>query len=284
MKTVVFQGMPGAYSEQAIKKFFTKSYKTIPKKDFRSAFIAVEKGDVDFGIIPIENSMAGSIHENYDWLRKKKVKIVGEIVLKVKHHLLAKPGAKISSIKKVYSHPQALAQCQSYLRRLKGVEPISYFDTAGSARFIESQDSLEVASIASAEAAKVYGLKILESGIEDHVENYTRFLALAALDYSPSYKIGSRSKYKTSIVFALKNIPGCLHKCLSVFTIRDIDLTKIESRPLPGSIWQYLFYVDLAGYVEEEKISNALKHLQEITKFFKLLGSYQEAKVLTKPN
>lgn len=277
MKIIGFQGVPGAYSEIAAKAHFgSATYKAC--RSFRQVFSGVEAGRMDYGVVPIENSVAGSIHENYDHLQKRKVWISGEYKLRVSHNLLAVGGAKVDQIRKVYSHPQALAQCAGYLRGFKHIEPLPYFDTAGSAKFISEQNDVTIAAIASGLAGKQYGLRTLVRGIEDNEQNYTRFLIIEK--QKSTFRRAAKKRMKTSIVFALKNIPGCLHKCLSVFAIRDIDLYKIESRPIPGSPFSYVFYLDFDGCVDDEPQSNALSHLSEITALLKVLGSYPEAKIM----
>ena len=276
---VGFQGIPGAYSEMAALKYFgkqTKDFELRPLDSFTKVFAAIDARRINFAVLPIENSLAGSIHENYDHLLNADVWITGEYKLKVDHSLLAKKGSKLDDIKAVYSHPQALSQCNAYLRA-KGVEIMPYFDTAGSARFVAEQERSDIAAIAGAHAAKDYGLKVLESSIQDDDLNFTRFFVLQKRPKrlpNPDW----HGKSKTSIVFALKNVPGGLHKALSVFAIRDIDLTKIESRPLRGSPWKYLFYCDFEGHYSDEDISHVLNHLSEITEFCKVLGSYEQSK------
>lgn len=276
---VGFQGALGAYSQLAANWFFKdQDIRLHPVNEFRSLFDLVEKGKISYGVVPIENSLAGSIHENYDHLRARKVWICGEYKLRVSHNLLAHRTVKLSEIRKVYSHPQALAQCAGFLRKMKNVEIIPYFDTAGSARFVaeHNKSPQACAAIASKIAAKHYKLKILAKAIEDDEQNYTRFLLISKVNAGllKAKRNKEKMKMKTSIVFALKNIPGCLHKCLSIFAIRDIDLFKIESRPIPGSPWQYLFYLDFEGDINDEAQARALSHLREITAFIKVLGSY----------
>jgi prephenate dehydratase len=263
-----FQGEPGAYSEAAALAYFGDSSVTIPCHAFEDVFTAVEGGKCDCGILPIENSLAGSIHRNYDLLLEHSLHIVGEYLLRVHHCLIALPGATLEDIHKVVSHPQALAQCDRYLRSLPGVTSEAVYDTAGSVRLIREQGDPQVAAIASSRAAAVYGLPILVEGIEDHSANYTRFLVVAPqpADYN--------GEAKTSIVFTLRNLPGALYKALSAFALRDIDLHKIESRPLVGQPWEYLFYIDFAGHVSDVACVRALDHLREMALFLRVLGSY----------
>jgi prephenate dehydratase len=269
--SVAFQGEPGAYSEAAALDFFSPPINTHPCHAFNDVFDAVEKKICNHGIIPIENTLAGSIHRNYDLLLRHELIIVGEYHFRVKHCLLALPGVNIEKIKYVHSHPQALAQCESSLTSLNLIQ-VPESDTAGSARILRETADKTSAVIASKHAAEVYDLQILKEDLEDNPENYTRFLILAT-EASP-YDQNPPSGYKTSIVFSLQNQPGALFKALSVFALRDIDLTKIESRPIPGKPWEYLFYIDFLGHTSNKNSQRALEHLQELTPFFRLLGSY----------
>ena len=272
MKRVAFQGELGAYSELATYEFFGNEVKVLPKETFPEIFDAVGNGEADHGIIPIENSLAGSIHENYDLLLEHDIVITGEVKLRIVHNLIVNKGGKLSKIKKVYSHPQAIFQCKNFLSTLADVELISVYDTAGAARKIKEFGTFEDAAIASEQAALDYDLEIIKSCIESNHMNYTRFLIL-------SKELNEEvENSKTSIVFSTKNIPGALFKSLSVFALRDIDLYKIESRPLSGSPWEYMFYLDYDGDIRQEVSKKAITHLEEIVKFFKFLGSYPKGK------
>lgn len=225
---------------------------------------------MEFGVIPIENSLAGSIHQNYDLLLKYHLQIVGEKNLRVEHNLIAHPQASLKQIKRIFSHTQALMQCQNSTAKLGELEIIPVYDTAGAVKKIRDERLLDGAAIASDLAARLYGMKILRRGIEDNPENYTRFLIL-----SRKTRVAPEAD-KTSIVFSLKNLPGVLFRALSVFALRDVDLYKIESRPLHGRPWEYFFYIDFAGNLREENCRNAISHLSEIATFLKILGSYQK--------
>ncbi len=268
---VAFQGEAGAYSELAALEYFSYATPTLPCHSFDEVFEAVQLSKCTHGMIPIENSLAGSIHRNYDLLLRNELHIVGEYHLRVKHCLLALPGVTLSQIRQVHSHPQALAQCEATLKRL-GLETVPEADTAGSARLLSEQKDHQAGAIASQRAAQVYGLQILAEDLEDNLANYTRFLILARQPLAEP--IPDQGDYKTSIVFSLKNYPGVLFKALSVFALRDIDLTKIESRPLPGQPWEYLFYIDFAGHNHQHNCQRALEHLQELALFMRVLGSY----------
>ena len=263
---VAFQGESGAYSEQAVFNYFG-NVETQPCESFDSVFEAVVSGACEYGLIPIENSLAGSIHQNYDLLLQHDLHITGEYLLRVQHCLIAQPGMKKDEVRRVISHPQALGQCAAYLRRL-GVKVEPVYDTAGSVKMLKESGTRDTAAIASRRAAEIYEMQILEEGIEDNAENYTRFLAISKTAAMPE------GESKTSIVFTLKNQPGAMFKALSVFALRDIDLTKIESRPLQGKPWEYLFYIDFSGAAHEETASKALDHLSEYALMLRVLGSY----------
>ncbi len=267
---VSFQGEPGAYSEQAVFNYFGK-VETVPCESFDAMFDAVVSGKSDAALAPIENSLAGSIHQNYDLLLRHDLHIVGEYFLRVQHCLIVNPGVKMEDIKKAISHPQALGQCAAYLRS-HGIKAEQVYDTAGSVKMIKESGARDVAAIASKRAAELYGMQILQEGIEDNPENYTRFLAVRRESIAPE------GEAKTSIVFTLKNVPGSLFKAMSVFALRDLDLTKIESRPLQGSPWEYLFYIDLIGSVQDETVQRALDHLGEYAVMLRVLGSYPRFK------
>ena len=265
---VAFQGEPGAYSEAAALEHFGAETATLPCETFDAVFAAVESGASQVGLLPIENSVAGSIHRNYDLLLQHSLPIVGEHYLRVQHCLVAHPGVALSDIRQVISHPQGLAQCERYLRSLPDVKTEASYDTAGSVKIIREQGNRSVAAIASRRAAEAYEMAILAEGIEDDPANCTRFLAIAPQPVTPG------SDAKTSIVFTLNNIPGALFKALSVFALRDLDLTKIESRPLVGRPWDYFFYIDFAGSTDDPTVTRALSHLGEYALTLRVLGSY----------
>lgn len=267
---VAFQGELGAYSEIAARALFG-DVELSPVETFEEVFRAVCAGECDRGVVPIENSLTGSVHRNYDLLLEHPLWIVGEVKLRIVHHLIALPGVKLKDVKRAYSHPQALEQCRAFLRERK-IEPVPVYDTAGAVRILKEKKLKDSAAIASIQAARDYGMDVLVSDIAEHRENFTRFLAVG------KEPVGDLKDPKTSVVFALKNIPGALFKALSVFALRDIDLMKIESRPIRGKPWQYMFYLDFEGGMEEERCRRAVDHLGEIATFLRVLGSYEKGR------
>jgi len=267
--TVAFQGEPGAYSEAA-GQIYAPDATLLPCPSFEDVFGVVESGGAALGILPIENSIGGTIHRNYDLLLAHDLTIVGDLELRVVHSLIALPGTSLAQVRQIYSHPQALAQCDRYLRGLPGVEVVATYDTAGSAKLIKDRQLTDAAAIASERAAAVFGLQVLQTGIQDFADNITRFLVVA----SRGAEAPTRATNKTTVVFALPNQAGALFKALSVFALRDIDLTKLESRPIPGRPWEYLFYVDLAVGAEDFRCARALAHLAEFAPTLRNLGSY----------
>jgi prephenate dehydratase len=265
---VAFQGELGAFSHHAVRKIFGSEIEPIPCFAFEDVFGAVAKKKAGLAVIPIENTLAGSIHQNFDLLARHSLEVIAETLLRVEHNLIAHAGVRLRQIRQIYSHPAALEQCARLMRRLKTIEKLSFYDTAGSVKLIRDRGLRNAAAIASVDAAQIYGMKVLRRRIEDEPENYTRFLALARRGSFP------RGGRKTSIVFGLKNEPGVLFKALSVFALRNIDLSKIESRPIRGKPWEYLFYLDLLSDIRSRECLNALRHLRELAPYFKVLGSY----------
>jgi len=269
---VAFQGELGAYSELAARELFPEEIGVLPQHSFEDVFEAVESGGCPYGIIPIENSLAGSIHQNYDLLLKHQLTICGEIKLRIYHTLIVLPGVRLEDIRRVYSHPQALSQCEEFLQGLEGVEAAPVYDTAGAVRMIKEKETRDAGAIASAQAAADYDLEILARGIESNHQNFTRFLLISQDEAE------TRPDAKTSIVFATQDIPGALFKSLAVFALRDINLLKIESRPLWGKPWEYLFYLDFEGDLREEHCGRAIEHLKEVSTFLRILGCYTKGR------
>lgn len=268
---VGFQGEPGAYSQEAAVSFFGPTVEAGPFDTLEEVFKAVEDGALPHGIVPVENSQVGSITRCYDLLLDSNVMVSGETLVRVTHCLIANPGVPLEDIKRVYSHPQALGQCQSYLRQLD-VEVVPAYDTAGSVRMIKEEKMLDGAAIASARAAEIYEMNVLAREIEDNHNNTTRFFVLSKQDSAPS------GDDKTSIVFMLQHRPGTLYEALRVFAERGINLTKIESRPTRQKPWEYNFYLDFEGHRQDRMIGEALEKLRPLTLFLKVLGSYPRAK------
>jgi prephenate dehydratase len=270
---IAYQGEPGAFSEAAARRV-SAAAEPLACRTFEDVFDAVEAERVAYGVLPIENSIGGSIHRNFDLMLQHELTIVGEVELPVVHHLLALPGTTLGEVRRIYSHPQALAQCERFLRRLTGVEIIATYDTAGSAKLVADARMTDAAAIASARAADVFGLVALASSIQDFEHNITRFLVVT----KPGRRAPSSAPPdKTTIVFTLPNEAGALFKALSVFALRGIDLTKLESRPIPGRKWEYLFYVDLTVR-DQMACSRALAHLAEFATMVRVLGSYPSHK------
>jgi prephenate dehydratase len=264
---MAYQGEPGAFSESAARRIDPDA-ELLPCRSFDDVFDAVQTGLAACGVLPIENSIGGSIHRNYDLLLERTLPIVGEVELPVVHHLLALPGATLDGLRRVYSHPQGLAQCERFLRALTHVEIIATYDTAGSAKMVADAGLTDAGAIASARAGEVFGLTSLAASVQDFDDNITRFLVVGAAP------LPNRVADKTSIVFTLPNEPGSLFKALSVFALRGISLTKLESRPIQGRPWEYLFYVDLAAARDEVPCTRALAHLGEFAPMLRTLGTY----------
>jgi prephenate dehydratase len=264
---VAYQGEPGAFSEAAVLRLLPGADPR-PYPTFDEVFDAVHAGDVALGVVPVENSIGGSIHRNYDLLVERELSIVGEVQVPVVHQLLALPGVRLDEIRRVLSHPQALAQCARFLRSLNGVEAIATYDTAGSAKMVRDEQRRDQAAIASARAGELFSLTSLRAGIQDFDDNITRFLAISR-ERTPL-----APPDKTSVVFTLRNEPGALFKALSVFALRGIDLSKLESRPVAGRPFEYLFYVDVAAARDDLACTRAMLHLAEFAASLRTLGSY----------
>jgi prephenate dehydratase len=258
----------------AARAYFGEAVEVAPQADFAALFAAVESGRCSHGMVPIENSLMGSIHENYDHLLSHGLAIIGEIKLRIVHNLIVNSGVGLDQVRQVYSQPPALAQCTRFLAGLEHAEAVIAHDTAGAVRALKDTGARDAAAIASAQAAVDYGLEIVRAGIEDNHQNYTRFLVMA-----PDGVLVEESA-KTSIVFAMKDIPGALFKSLSVFALRDINLLRIESRPLKGRPWEYAFYLDIEGGMGQEPVAKAVEHLREIATFVKILGSYSQGEAV----
>ena len=264
---VAYQGETGAYSEMAVYKFFGSKVEPVPFQDFREVFESVKNNTVQAGVVPIENSIEGSVNQNYDLFLAYDLRVCGEVAIKLAHVLIANPKTKFEDIKTVYSHPQALAQCRGYLEK-HNWEIIPAYDTAGSVKLIKEKGLLNAAAIASEKAADLNDMKILARNIADNLSNYTRFLVLSHEDAPPT------GDDKTSIIFSAKHEPGTLYHALGEFASRNINLTRIESRPTKKTAWQYNFYLDFEGHRTEKRCAEALQALEKYATFVKVLGSY----------
>jgi len=298
---VAIQGERGSFSHEAAERMLPRCT-VVPCARSAEVFDRVERASVDAAVIPIENTLAGTVAEHADLLVARKVFVQREYLLRIVHNVIAAPGVKLSSLRRVLSHPVALDQCRDFFRQHPKIEPVAFYDTAGSVKHVIAEHLRDAASIAGTRAAREYSGKILRAGIEDDKRNFTRFFLIrkrgqpdarpishpstssgkafsqerpeAGRRSSPDYKhLIPRGANKTSIAFHVKNAPGALFKSLSVFALRDISLSKIESRPMRGRPWEYVFYVDfLRG--DDESARNALRHLGEVADFVKVLGIY----------
>ena len=267
---IAFQGERGAYSEMAIMLNFPAST-AIPLKTFYDVFETVKTYSNRKAVVPIENSIEGSVSETYDLLLQDKIYVSGEIFQRINHCLIVNKEYK--KIINVYSHPQALGQCRNYIQSKK-LEPIPAFDTAGAVKFIKENKMMKSAAIASKRAAEIYDMEILEEGIEDKQNNFTRFLIVSKKSNNQT------NADKTSIIFSISHTPGSLCTILKEFALKNINLTKIESRPTKDIPWEYYFFVDFEGNIDEEKIKTSLLNIKKETIFFKILGSYKKAEII----
>jgi prephenate dehydratase len=275
---IAFQGELGAFSQQAIRQLLGPRAEPAPYQRFDEVFAALRGKKVDAAVLPIENTLHGSVHENYDLLLRYDFEITAETSVRIVHNLIAPPGVTFERLRKVYSHPVALNQCLDFFRQHKRIQRVTFYDTAGSVKMIMKDRPDDAAAIASELAAKIYGGKILRREIEDDRQNFTRFFLLEPAGAKPrTIRGGARNPWKTSLVFSTKNIPGALFRALSALALRDLNLVKIESRPLRGKPWEYLFYLDLLGRSNDPVVEKALGHLEELADFLRVLGTYRAA-------
>ncbi len=275
---VAFQGELGAFSQQAIRQLLGARAEPAPYQRFDEVFAALRSKKVSAAVLPIENTLHGSVHENYDLLLRYDFEITAETSVRIVHNLIAPPGVPFEKVRKVYSHPVALNQCLDFFRRNKRVDRVTFYDTAGSVKMIMKERPADAAAIASELAAKIYGGRILRREIEDDRQNFTRFFLLEPAGSKPRTLRGAaKNPWKTSLVFSTKNIPGALFRSLSALALRDLNLVKIESRPLRGKPWEYLFYLDLLGRSNDPVVQKALGHLEELADFLRVLGTYRSA-------
>jgi prephenate dehydratase len=273
---IAFQGERGAFSEEAARRLAGPQVDVLPCASFEEMFRSVKEGRAIGAAVPIENTLAGSVHENYDHLVNFELPIVGETSVRIEHNLIALEGVPFSRIRRVFSHPVALNQCLDFFARNPQIQKVPFYDTAGSVKMIASEGLTDAAGIASAVAAEIYGARILRKSIESDRQNFTRFFLLRTVSYARRHPVkgAPHTQWKTSLVFSTRNVPGALFRALSAFALRDLSLTKIESRPLRGKPWEYLFYVDFLGRADTPNAVNALNHLREIADFLRVLGCY----------
>jgi len=272
---IAIQGELGSFSHEAAETMLPKAT-IVPCARSREVFDRVQRRAVDGAVIPIENSLAGSVADHFDLLLSREVHIVREFRLRIVHNLIAPPGMKLSAVRQVFSHPVALDQCRDFFAKNSRLEATPFYDTAGAVKHVVAENLPDAAAIASRRAAEVYQGKILKAGIEDDKKNFTRFFLIKRGTARRAQDTDKKKADKTSLAFSVKNIPGALFKALSVFALRDISLSKIESRPMRGRPWEYVFFVDLLRG-DDEASRNALRHLGEITDLVKVLGIYEEA-------
>ncbi len=267
-----FQGELGAFSHSAALKLLGTEVALKPCRAFKDVFEAVKQGHANCAVVPIENTLHGSVHENYDFLLEYNYRIFGETSIRISHQLIAMPGLSFRQIKRVLSHPVALNQCKQFFDQHKRLVAVPHYDTAGSVKSLREHPEPHTAAIASEIAATTYSGVILKRDIEDIRENFTRFFLLSK---QPNPWPTKQAACKTSLVFSTDNVAGSLFRAMACFALRGLSLTKIESRPFRGKPWEYLFYVDFLGSLNEKVVQNAIANLQECTQFVKLLGSYR---------
>ena len=277
-RRTAFQGELGAFSQVAARQLAGDDFIPVPMQSFEEVFVSVVNGKCHCAVIPIENTLHGSVHENYDHLLKYDLPIRGETFVRIVHNLIVRPGGKFSQVRRVYSHPVALNQCRRFFEENPQIEKTPFYDTAGSVKMVMAEGLTDAGAIASANAAEIYGAKILRKSIEDNRENFTRFFLLERPKRRSRAAVRKiTNRFKTTVVFTMRNLSGALFRCLSAFALRDINLTKIESRPLRGKPWEYLFYLDFIGHVEDPACRNALNHLGELADMLRVLGCYPMA-------
>lgn len=262
---VAFQGEHGAYSEEALVLYFGRRAEAIPCPYVNRVFQLVESNGVSHGVLPLENTLAGSVPDTYDVLLQSSLQIQGEVILRISHCLIANPGVSLCDVKRVYSHPQALEQCRSFLEQ-HGLEAIPTYDTAGSVMMLRENKAIDAAAIASARAAKAYKMRILARSIESNIENYTRFIVIGKTDHVRT------GRDRTTVVFPMSTA-DLLYKSLDVLAKHNINPTKMESRPIVGKPWKYWIYLDFDGHREDLHIRHALSELN-VTTSVRVLGSY----------
>jgi prephenate dehydratase len=285
-----FQGEKGAFSEDAARRFFGAAVEPVACRDFDQLFAAVVGGQADAGVVPIENTLAGSIIKNYDLLLEHDVTIVGEVLLRVVHNLIGVPGARLDDVRRVYSLPVALAQCERFLQAHPQIEAVAAYDTAGSVKLVMEAGRRDEAAIAGETAARAWGAEILVTGVESNPQNFTRFVVVTRRDRDrdrvrppPPVPPAPGGEHKTSIVFRIAHAPGGLYRALSAFAAEQVNLTKIESRPIPGKPWEYVFYLDFLGDPRDAGVARALDQLRAQAEEVRLLGCYPRGEMPAAP-
>lgn len=269
--TVGYQGVSGAFSEQACQNFFSKDVKAIGYPEFEDVYVALKNGDIDYGVLPIENSSTGAINDNYDLIRKYGFYIVGETAVNVNQCLMGVPGAKLEDIEEVYSHPQGLAQSSEFFFEHRKMSPMPYKDTAMAAKYVALEQNKTKAAIASSLACELYGLEMIQEAIQNDKTNKTRFMIVSRDFITPL------NSDKVSVLFTLPHEVGSLYNMLQITTLYGVNLEKIESRPIKEENWNYYFYIDFTGNIREKKVSKAISELKEKASTFRVLGNYKKA-------
>jgi prephenate dehydratase len=275
--TVAIQGERGSFSDAAARKLLGADVTIHSCRSFDDLFAAVTTGRVAAAVVPIENSLAGSVLRSYELLGGAGLTIVREALLRISMNLIGVPAASLSQVRRVLSHPVALAQCQRFLAEHPEFEAIATHDTAGSVQMVMEANDPTIAAIAGVDAAEAYGAEVLVRDIQDHAENFTRFLLVTHPSSVPDRNAAAGSAMKTTVLFNTPNKPGALFRALAAFALRDINLTKLESRPIAGRPWEYVFYADISGAAEERDVANALNHLREMCDTVTVLGTYPAA-------
>jgi prephenate dehydratase len=268
VQKAAFLGEMGTFSHKACLQYFGKKVEAIPTPSFKAIFEAVKRGEADFGVVPLENSLTGSIHENYDFLLEYDLRIIGEITIRILHSLIGHPDTRIDTIKRVLSPPLIFQQCRQFLERHSDWELVPVNDTSAAVKEVSSTQNLSDAAIASKEAAEIHTMAVIEEGIETNPRNFTRFVVIG----KEQFEKGPRRK--SSLIFSTGNQPGALFEVLKIYADNNINLVKLESRPIHGKPWEYMFYVDFLGHQRALNSSRALDHLGELATFFRVLGSY----------
>jgi prephenate dehydratase len=269
---IAFQGIRGAYSEMALHQHFGKQAESVSCESFDEVFDAVNSGAAAFGLIPVENTIAGTVVENYDLLFANDIFVIGEAYLPIRHTLLAKKGARLENIKEALSHPHALKQCKAYLKS-KNIKMVPSYDTAGAAQAVAAGDRMDCAAIASALCAEIYDMEVLERDIQTNSSNTTRFFVIAKKENVPA----DQKTGKTTVAFKTRHYPGALVDCLKIFQKYSLNLTKLESRPIPENPWEYVFYAAFEAGIDSDEVKSAIGELTLHALFVKLLGSYPKA-------